>query len=111
MDGLQEMVIPLSPLHYIMLPKTLNYKICLWNAKTLLRDIQGFCLLKDCSHDFSISCSSKEDLYKVGVTDAAANMKKAITESKEVSNYLTCADHLLNACLTKAVEKLEGLNA
>ena len=52
-----------------------------------------------------------EDLYKVGVTDAAANMKKAVTESKEISDHLTCADHLLDTCLTKAVEKSEGLNA
>ena len=52
----------------------------------------------------------REDLYKVGVTDAAANMKKAITESKEISDHLTCADHLLNTCLTKAVEKSEGIN-
>ena len=47
MDGLLEMVIPLSPLHCIMLPKTLNSKSCLWIAKTLLGDIQEFCLLKD----------------------------------------------------------------
>ena len=46
-----------------------------------------------------------EDLYKVSVTDAAVNMRKPITESKEIS------DHLLNTCLTKAVEKSEGLNA
>ena len=38
-------------------------------------------------------------------------MKKAITESKEISDHLTCADPLLNSCLTKAVEKSEGLNA
>ena len=52
----------------------------------------------------------REDLYKLGVTDAAANMKKAITESQEISDHLTCADHLLNTCLTKAVEKSKGLN-
>ena len=52
----------------------------------------------------------REDLYKVGVTDAAANMKKAITESKEISDQLTHADHLLNTCLTKSVEKSEGIN-
>ena len=34
---------------------------------------------------------------------AAANVKKAIKESKEISDHLACADHLLNTCLTKAV--------
>ena len=52
----------------------------------------------------------REDLYKVGVTDVAANIKKAITESKEISDHLTCADHQLNTCLKKAVEKSERLN-
>ena len=53
----------------------------------------------------------REDLYKVGGTDAAANMKKAITESKEISDHLTCTNHLLNTCLIKAIEKSEGLNS
>ena len=53
----------------------------------------------------------RKDLHKVAVTDAAANMKKTITVSKEMSDHLTCADHLLNTYLTKAVEKLEGLSA
>ena len=34
----------------------------------------------------------REDLYKVGGTDASANMKKAITESKEISDHLTCTN-------------------
>jgi len=45
----------------------------------------------------------------VAVTDAAANMKKAISESVEIKDHVTCVDHILNTCLTKSFDQSEEL--
>ena len=98
---------------------TLHYVTKDFELKKLFLDCQNFIgrhtgVLFAQGLDHMISqfpALQREDLYKVGVTDAAANMRKAITENKEISDHLACADHLLNTCLTKGVEKSEGLNA
>ena len=84
-------------LHYVT--KDFKLKSLSLNCQNFIGRHRGVLLAQGIGHMISqFPGLQRKDLYKVGVTDAAANMKKAITESKEISDHLTCADHLLNTC-------------
>ena len=46
-----------------------------------------------------------DETFTTITTDYAANMRKAMRESLTVDTHLRCVDHIINTCVTKALEE------
>jgi hypothetical protein len=98
---------------------TLHYVDAMYELKKLTLDCQNFVgrhtgslLGQGLDHMVArFPALTRDNLHKVCVMDAAANMKKAIVDSVQIDDHLTCVDHILNTCLTKTVEKCDELSA